>query len=382
MLRIGLRGVAMAAVLFATAAVSSGQEEDRRIKQPVPRPEIPKPSEGDQQPCIEIEPLEFNFGEVWEGEEVRGEIVVKNTGTAPLSTVVRTTCGCTVATRPKTPLMPGEADKFLVTYNTSHKGRANKKVILTTNDPEKPKVYIPVRGLVKPLFEMEPSPNIMFNAIEPETEAEQVVRMVCQYPQPVSLKLLNADELKHFSAELKEVERGKAFELKVKTKPPIPEGRLFERLKVATGLKEAKEITLRISAHIPERVEVVPSRLVVTSQMNRPTKPTIRVRYRTSDPVKITRVTSTSSAIKFEQLPAREAKEDATVGMYLIRVFLPSFDEMPESGAKLIIETDAEESAFKRFEVPITRHVRPSQRVERKADVRDVRVKRKDKEGD
>ena len=75
-------------------------------------------------PRLELSPTVFNFGEVWEGMPARQEFAVKNTGDAPLTLTLKTYCGCTPVTRPKSPLPPGESTTFTVSYSTKRKGPA------------------------------------------------------------------------------------------------------------------------------------------------------------------------------------------------------------------------------------------------------------------
>ncbi len=70
------------------------------------------------------------------GEPLR---VVKftNTGTEPLVIKnARGSCGCTVPTWPKEPILPGESSEIEIRYATNRLGKINKKVTITTNEAE------------------------------------------------------------------------------------------------------------------------------------------------------------------------------------------------------------------------------------------------------
>ena len=57
----------------------------------------------------------------------------KNTGDAPLVVSnVRSTCGCTVPSKPEAPIMPGETGKIDVKYNMSI-GRISRTITVETN---------------------------------------------------------------------------------------------------------------------------------------------------------------------------------------------------------------------------------------------------------
>jgi hypothetical protein len=59
--------------------------------------------------------------------------VFKNTGDAPLIiTNVQSTCGCTVPTKPKEPILPGQTDKIDVKYNMNP-GPIRKTITVESN---------------------------------------------------------------------------------------------------------------------------------------------------------------------------------------------------------------------------------------------------------
>lgn len=74
----------------------------------------------------------------------------KNTGDAPLVvTNVRSTCGCTVPSKPEAPIMPGQTGKIEVKYNMSV-GRISRTLTVETNavNHTDGKVAIRIKGEV------------------------------------------------------------------------------------------------------------------------------------------------------------------------------------------------------------------------------------------
>ena len=71
---------------------------------------------------MKLSPSEFDFKEVWQSQPAEGEFSIENVGTEPLTLDTRSSCGCTVATKLKSPLDPGETTKFKISYNTSRPG--------------------------------------------------------------------------------------------------------------------------------------------------------------------------------------------------------------------------------------------------------------------
>ncbi|BCY28740.1 hypothetical protein KK2020170_16080 [Flavobacterium okayamense] len=97
-------------------------------------------------PKIEFKTETINYGEVVKGEDdgVR-EFVFTNTGDAPLIIKdVKSSCGCTVPTKPAEPILPGKSDKIIVKYNMNP-GPISKTITVETNATNKPNGVIPLR---------------------------------------------------------------------------------------------------------------------------------------------------------------------------------------------------------------------------------------------
>jgi|TARA_B110000263_G_scaffold225586_1_gene216671 hypothetical protein len=87
------------------------------------------------QAIIEVDNLEFDFGEITEGESASHNYKIKNVGTGDLIiSSAKGSCGCTVPEWPKDPIKPGEEGNVRVTFNSkSKKGNQSKRVTLLTN---------------------------------------------------------------------------------------------------------------------------------------------------------------------------------------------------------------------------------------------------------
>lgn len=84
---------------------------------------------------IDFEADKFDFGKIKEGEKARHAFTFKNTGQNPLMiSDAIASCGCTVPSYPKTPILPGETGEILVEFNSQgRKGKNNKSVIIVSN---------------------------------------------------------------------------------------------------------------------------------------------------------------------------------------------------------------------------------------------------------
>lgn len=108
---------------------------------------------------ISFDEEKHSFGELDEGPKVSHEFTFKNTGTEPLIlTNVKASCGCTIPSWPKDPILPGEQGVILVTYNTARRvGGFNKSITVTSNATEPTKV-IYISGTVNAVVEEETMP--------------------------------------------------------------------------------------------------------------------------------------------------------------------------------------------------------------------------------
>ena len=354
--------VAIAGMVLGVCTLAWAQEGPGG-KKPVPTPksaEKPAAVRPTAAPAarVEVTPTEFNFGELWETMPAQATCTVRNTGDAPLTLSLRTTCGCTVATKPQTPLAPGESSTFSITYDTKRAGKADKKVILTTNDPTRPKVEIPVVGMVKVLFAATPYKGVMFRELDESSISSQTILLENKYGKPLQLKLREGQRFRKFDVVLNEIKPGMMYELEVTTKPPLDSGHNNAMVLLETGLELAPRLEIRLSANVPPRVSVTPYKLVVVSAGKQPGTRMVRVQYRVETPIKITKVEASHESVKWEFLPPVAPRAGGKLASHRMRVTLPTFAEFPATGARLTIYTDDELPQYQKLEIPLVKSAR------------------------
>jgi len=114
---------------------------------------------------IKFESLEINYGSIEKGADGVRVFKFTNTGTAPLIiSNAQGSCGCTVPTYPKEPIMPGEKGEIRVKYDTQRVGAFTKYVTLTTNATSGTSTQLKISGDVKPEAAPTPeAPKSLFN---------------------------------------------------------------------------------------------------------------------------------------------------------------------------------------------------------------------------
>ena len=100
-------------------------------------------------PEISFEKTVHDYGEIPYNGNGDCEFVFTNTGNEPLILQKpKSSCGCTVPTWPKEPILPGESQSIKVTYRTSKVGVINKTVTVTSNAVKNPTVVLKIQGKV------------------------------------------------------------------------------------------------------------------------------------------------------------------------------------------------------------------------------------------
>lgn len=345
--RIWIVGLVSVSTAVAAAQVAAPAKGVRRgvNSSPASQPAGPQPS-------IRLDKTVFDFGNVYLGEPARGEFTIENVGAGPLTISVRSSCGCTVATSPKSPLPPGEKTGFTITYATTHVGRASKTVTLTTNDPRQKTITIPVRGEVRPLFAADPTQNIVFQGLERDSRATQTVRLTNQYGQPLHLKLKPDQAFGPFEIEFREVKPGELYELSATTRPPLQMGANTANVVLETGLPRLPTMTMLVSATIQPPVSVTPNRLPVMGDRPMGTS-TLIIVHRKTRPIHIESVRLGDRTLKHELAAPTPNQPESPTAIIRFRVALPAYDEIPDDKPELVIVTSDKE--YHELVVPIVK---------------------------
>lgn len=102
----------------------------------------------DAAPSIKWTKLEHDFGNIPQNVPATADFEFTNSGKTPLvlSNVVGS-CGCTVPTWPKEPILPNKKDKISATYNAANIGPFTKTVTVTVANGSQP-VILTIKGTV------------------------------------------------------------------------------------------------------------------------------------------------------------------------------------------------------------------------------------------
>lgn len=108
-------------------------------------------------PSMNFESTEVDYGTIEQNSDPLRIFNFTNTGDEPLVIKhAKGSCGCTVPTYPKEPIMPGETGIIEVRYDTKRIGPFTKTVTLTTNEESSRRV-LKIKGKVNKPAEQPPA---------------------------------------------------------------------------------------------------------------------------------------------------------------------------------------------------------------------------------
>ncbi|WP_075340669.1 DUF1573 domain-containing protein [Tenacibaculum agarivorans] len=90
----------------------------------------------------------INYGKITQGSEGKRVFEFTNVGDAPLIIKdIKSTCGCTVPSKPEKPIMPGEKGQIEVSYDTKRLGGFSKAITVYSNAKEERKM-LKIKGYI------------------------------------------------------------------------------------------------------------------------------------------------------------------------------------------------------------------------------------------
>ena len=102
-------------------------------------------------PKAVLNQLNFDYGEIFQGEKVSHDFLISNAGVNPLIIhKVKSSCGCIKASITKTEISKGDSAIIHVDFDSFGKeGKDNRTIIVYLNDPEKSVLNLDLNGSVK-----------------------------------------------------------------------------------------------------------------------------------------------------------------------------------------------------------------------------------------
>lgn len=304
--------------------------------------------------------LTHDAGLVEAGAEIAGAFKLKNKGSAPLIIEqVKPSCGCTLADYTSI-IPPGK--KGTVTLKTTSPILRPDLVTTAwvyTNDPDHRQVLLTLKGTVKVIVELQPSPSMEIRAQKGHV-AESKLTLVNRHASPleiVDVETTNPD----FFTGLRALEPGQRYELTVGLKKNYADGVFVTQVTVVTDNKRLPRIPIAVVATVAPRTRVSPSRIAFgLIDSIAPASPPFNV-FAFKQGITIVsdlnnfRITRAVSNLSFVQVEVYAPKREAQPHHVIVSLLKESLPRGPFSGTITLNTNDPE---LGEVIVPVTGEVR------------------------
>jgi hypothetical protein len=123
-------------VLFAFIGITMNAQEKQEVKAST------------DAPVFKFDKEVIDYGTIDLNSDGVREFKFTNVGKSPLViSNIKSSCGCTVPTKPTEPIMPGKTGKISVKYATNRPGGFSKSITIFSNASEKVKI-LRIKGIV------------------------------------------------------------------------------------------------------------------------------------------------------------------------------------------------------------------------------------------
>jgi hypothetical protein len=292
----------------------------------------------------------YNFGVVNQGEVVKKEFVLKNTGDQSLRIDrIVPACGCTVSTLEKNELAPGDQTSIQVALDTSgFSGAKIKTVRIYSNDPDQITKLISLRGDIQPEVIVDP-PRLNFGQIVNDNKASsgdsQTINIKIRGDSNASLgKVLTRSRWLKVNVT-KDTEKEKVIEVKLDSNVKVGEFR--DRIVVEVKNSKQSTVNVPVYASIVPTIQIKPSIISFgIVQGKEPLTREVRVGSRGKSKITIDTV-----KLDHPALTANIVKADNTKGDAKIKITIdPS---MVKKDLKSVVKVEITEQGGVQSEVPI-----------------------------
>jgi hypothetical protein len=259
-----------------------------------------------------VKESEYDFGSVPRGASVIHVFTIKNEGTEDLvienvELMERFTTVRVLKTIP-----PGGEGKITVTFETVRVGGEFRTgVILSTNDPENPKIVFVMKGRVSDPIDVLPYSAVFLTSFRGES-AERSLSIVNNDIEPLFIKEVRS-EGESFHAELQTIRENMEYRLSVRSNPHASPGKYKEILWLSTNNEKIPRLKIVVNNYVKNEVYAFPEEIDLgtirledlekVAGMERVLSQTVLVKHREAKDFKI-QVEHDLPFLKVSQTPA------------------------------------------------------------------------------
>ncbi|MCK4904673.1 DUF1573 domain-containing protein [bacterium] len=195
----------------------------------------------------------FDFGSVYQGEDVTHAFKFQNVGDETLKIGrVRASCGCSKAEASDTEIAPGAFGQIGVTFRTGgFIGKQTKIIHVSSNDPLNPTINLKLKGEVKVEVEVKPL-TLSFKNVPKHKQVTKQFEIIQRGEQELIIDKITIDKeyLKLDGVEKKERWGKNVYSVKVTLDSNAPVGYLQGRIDVSTNLERRKTILVGVQGKV------------------------------------------------------------------------------------------------------------------------------------
>jgi hypothetical protein len=251
-------------------------------------------------PHIEVKQPLWNFGAVTNVSEVEHDFIIRNSGDEVLhiSQVLSSCNACLDAGIDRNSLAPGSNAVVRCRLALSQvNGFVSRMVLLGSNDPKTPFLYLELRGSAVPAYRLDP-PDVNLDLTAGETVAMVKIIPLLKLQAPLSQAFCENTNL-----ELCLIGDGVGgFVLEVKPLPGMLHGDIYAEVKMASINSNDLPCRVACSIHNPPDLELIPAQLNLQA-LDEPQRRILWIRQRGMSPLILLDVLPSSDNIKCEIVP-------------------------------------------------------------------------------
>ena len=206
---------------------------------------------GEEYPSAFLPSDKYTFETVLEGVMVTHDFIIENRGVAPLNILrVKPGCGCTTAAFTKV-IPSGGSGKITLRFNTKGYGGSsvNKKILVTTNDPDNPSLYLIITGHVDNLADITPKKANLSGSLKDTIKMD--ITIIPNKKYPFEILGIRAEKGENIGFALKEikVQGNPGYLLSIVNLRKV-KGKYNDTIYIQTDSDLRPEISIKVSGNI------------------------------------------------------------------------------------------------------------------------------------
>ncbi len=214
-----------------------------------------------QPPKLSFETPDYDFGEVFRGEEIEHVYKFKNIGKGELNIKeIKTSCGCTAAVISSESIHSNEFGEIKVTYNSkSDKGNVSKHINVYSNDPDSPKYKLTISGNVVEEVVVKPRKlNLSEVLYGTGTRRNITVKSIKDHKFEVSKIESSSPDVEVL---LKKNDKMNEYVVRTTLKKEAKLGRFNSKIVLHTNSSNMEKVTIPVFGRVVGDISVYPPRI-------------------------------------------------------------------------------------------------------------------------